>query len=80
MEIKVINHRPGQGYFIVDPNNSDGYMTVMSYLHQRQSNDDFPMFLLTKENDQQWFQVYLDDFNRLWTSARAWNPNDSDMK
>lgn len=72
VQIKVINQRPSLGYFIVDPTDSKGYMTVMFYMYQIQSSDQFPMFLLYKETDTHWYDVHLRDFQALWDDAREW--------
>lgn len=72
VQIRVINQRPSLGYFIVDPTDNKGYMTVMSYIYQIQSSDQLPMFLLYKETDAHWYDVYLRDFQALWDDAREW--------
>lgn len=74
VQIRVIDHRPALGYFIVDPADNKGFMTVMAYLYRIQCGDQLPMFLLKKETDPHWFSIYLKEFQTLWDDAREWKP------
>lgn len=70
VEIRLTDHRPNLGYFIVDPHRKQGYMTVEPYLYRTESSQR-PMFLLSQE-DSRWFSVYLADFELLWSKAQTW--------
>jgi hypothetical protein len=69
VEIRIINHRPALGYFIVDPHLEQGYMTVLSYLYRVEGSDRPPMFLLSRRTEPYWFDIYFKDFELLWSSA-----------
>ena len=75
IQIKVINHRPALGYFIVDPTDNKGFMTIITYLYGVQCGDQFPMFRLEKETEPLWFSIYLKEFQTLWENAKEWQPN-----
>ncbi len=73
VEIKVTDNRPALGYFIIDPQQDNGYMTLEPYICQMPRNER-PIFSLSKINDTKWFQIYVNDFERLWKNAKTWKP------
>jgi hypothetical protein len=71
VDIRVVNRRPALGYFIIDPYDNRGYMTAETYLansekHQR------PIIRLSKKVENKWFQIYSQDFERIWNDAKPW--------
>lgn len=70
-EIRVIDRRLPTGYFIVDRQANHGTMHVEILLL-----DKFrcPLFVLYKEGDRDWFDVFVRDFEQLWHQAYHWVP------
>jgi len=71
IEIRVSRHRPAVGYFIVDPNEDHGFLRVEMYLshsehHQR------PMLQFFASRDEQWYDLFCNDFKNLWAEAQNW--------
>ncbi|MFX0140603.1 MAG: DUF5919 domain-containing protein [Candidatus Hodarchaeota archaeon] len=75
VEIRTISHRPALGYFIVDQNLDQGYMTIFPYLYKAEGSDKTPLILLSKKTDSNRFEVYLKDFESLWDNAKKWEFN-----
>jgi hypothetical protein len=73
VNIRVIDHRPALGYFVVDPHLEQGYMTVASYLYQTEGSE-LPIITLSQRAHPQWFNVYLKEFEMLWDGAAKWEP------
>lgn len=74
VEIRTIGHRPALGYFIVDPSYEQGYMTIQNYLYRMRGSHVYPLLFLSKRTDPKWFDIYLKDFELLWSSATEWKP------
>ncbi|MBI5961374.1 MAG: toll/interleukin-1 receptor domain-containing protein [Chloroflexi bacterium] len=81
VEIRLMNWRPSVGYFISDPDSEQGVMTVSPYFYQidrinedSQSNPccDPPFLHLPQLTEKQWFDVYRQDFERMWSEAQPW--------
>jgi len=78
VQIRTTSHRPSVGYFVSDPDTEDGVMTVSPYFYQidrlRGGDHDDPCcdppFLhLPAKTQRQWFEVYRQDFERMWEKA-----------
>jgi len=74
VELRTTTHRPGRGYFIVDPHSDRGYMTAIAYLYQTQETHWRPELFLSKRTEPYWFKIYLNEFKRLWDDATEWPP------
>lgn len=72
VEMRVVHHRPTFGYFIVDPNLAEGYITVVAYFYKVQGTDIPPMSLLPKKTEPDLFNIYLSDFESQWDNAEKW--------
>jgi hypothetical protein len=79
--IRLMQQRPSVGYFVVDPDTDQGFMTVSPYFYQidlvnagGQGNPccDPPFLHLPRLTEKQWFDVYLEDFKRQWECATLW--------
>lgn len=75
IEVRVTNHRLASGYFIVDPQTTNGYLTVTPYLFKTPDAHLSPVLYLSKKTDAHWFAIYVEDFERLWTGAQPWPPD-----
>lgn len=74
IELRVTTHRLANGYFIVDPKTVDGYMTITPYFYKTPDAHMSPVLYVSRSTDAHWFAVYLEDFERLWASAKPWQP------
>ena len=73
VKLKVLGHRPTMGYFILDPETEYGYMRVEPYICKTERYER-PMIQLHNSSDSQWFEIYKNDFDNLWKSAKEWKP------
>lgn len=68
LEVRVLNTILSNGYFVIDPNSSQGRMTVQLYLYH--SNiDRAPMFELNANDDTEWFTYFREQFVEQWNHA-----------
>lgn len=80
VQVKRMAQRPSVGYFISDPSEDQGVMTVSPYFYkvdQRVCEDaecEPPFLYLEKRWDNRWFEVFKGDFQELWKWAEAWTP------
>jgi hypothetical protein len=71
VDIRVTNRRPALGYFIIDPYQNRGYMTVETYLSKSQKHQR-PLIHLSSKVENKWFNKYLEDFDNIWNDAMQW--------
>lgn len=74
VKIHTIDFRPSVGYFIVDPKERTGLMTIETYLCDPNAYTR-PFLELKREDDIKWFNKYYDDFNKIWEKSSEWNPD-----
>lgn len=70
-EIKVLDKVFTTGYVISDPNLPDSKMLVQMYLFWYGVNK-APNFELMKKDDQQWYPVFINQFNIAWEYAKSY--------
>ncbi|MBK8030705.1 MAG: toll/interleukin-1 receptor domain-containing protein [Chloroflexi bacterium] len=87
VEIRTTNHRPGMGYFIVDPNvdGGEGIVIASPYFYQidrvkaesQVKYNTLPVFLSKTSavaSELWWFNQYVQEFERLWDDSEKWDP------
>ena len=75
-KLRTIDHRPGLGYFIIDPDRDAGRVTVATYLCMIPGTDIRPMLDLAGRTHSYWCEIYCQDFERLWESGEDWEPSE----
>lgn len=68
LELRLTSMMPGFSMVIFNPEIQNGQM-VVEYIGYRSRLDDRPHFDLDSANDRQWFDYYINQFNKLWSAA-----------
>jgi len=68
VEVRVLDRVFTTGYAISDPNNPNGNMIVQFYTYWL-GVEGSPLFELAKQEDRQWYPIYLRQFEKAWEHA-----------
>ncbi len=71
VELRVLNGVLLTGYVISDAVDTNGRMLIQLYAYKRVRQA--PLFELSREKDQNWFSVYLAQFEQAWKDAVRYN-------
>jgi hypothetical protein len=85
LQLMTIPFRPGFGYVIIDPGTEDSSMSAAPYIYEidiikdrrPRLREQPPMFYLSRKStraaDQQWFDMFQEEFVQLWNcAAQSW--------
>jgi hypothetical protein len=71
VELRVIDWPASCGMHLIDPNTPGGYIRVTLYPPDISSPlANRPHFILRPESDQPWYDIFREQFERLWRSAQ----------
>lgn len=70
VEIRVLDRVFPTGYFIIDPNSHKAQMIVQLYLYHIDA-EEAPLFELSKTDDEQWFSIYMRQYEKAWDDAKV---------
>jgi hypothetical protein len=73
LSVRLLPYLPPFGIRSFDANQPNGTLFVEIYPHRTPSKS--PTFELTAQNDGEWYQYFVTQYDRLWENARPWEPN-----
>lgn len=68
IEIRILDRVFPTGYFIADPYSPKGRMIVQMYFYHVYV-EEAPLFELSKEEETEWFSIFLRQFENAWNDA-----------
>ena len=72
LSVRLMPHVPSFGIKAFDAKRPNGTLFVEIYPHQTPTRS--PTFELTAQNDGEWYQYFVTQFDRLWKEAEPWEP------
>lgn len=69
IEVRVLRHVPAYGLTLLNPERSNGRIRIDLYPYQVPP-DTYPSFWVTREQDEHWYQFFLNQFYLMWDSGK----------
>lgn len=74
VSVKMLSYAPSFGITSVDPNSKQGIVRVEIYPHKFGFKTP-PSFMLTLENDKEWYSYFIEQFEQMWKTSEPWDPS-----
>jgi len=71
--VRMLSYAPSFGLIILDPNHKDGLAQIEIFPHKFGFKAR-PTFVLTSDNDEEWYTYFIDQFEQMWNAANPWDP------
>jgi hypothetical protein len=75
-EVRLLDWIPSCGMILADPKKESGHVRVTIYPPYLPSpTSDRVHFVLVKNRDKKWYDLYVKQFEQLWGEASPWDPS-----
>ena len=73
VSVRMLSYAPSFGITSIDANSKQGIVRVEMYPHKFGFKTP-PSFMLTLENDKEWYSYFIEQFEQMWKTSKPWNP------
>jgi hypothetical protein len=73
ISVKLLTYAPSFGTISLDAKSKQGIARIEIYPHKFGFKTP-PSFILTPDNDKEWYNYFVDQFEQMWKTSQSWNP------
>jgi len=73
LSIRILSYAPSFGITSLDARKDSGIVHVEVFPHKFGFKTP-PMFVLTPENDKDWYVYFIEQYEQMWKTAKPWDP------
>ena len=73
ISVRMLSYAPSFGIISLDAKSKQGIVRVELYPHKFGFKTP-PSFMLTPENDKEWYSYFIEQFEQMWKTSRPWDP------
>jgi hypothetical protein len=74
VSVRMLTYAPSFGITSLDSDSKLGVVRVEIYPH-RFGFKTPPSFMLTLENDKEWYSYFVEQFEQMWKTSKPWDPS-----
>lgn len=74
ISVRMTPYAPSFGITSIDANTKQGMVRVEMYPHKFGFKTP-PSFMLTLENDKEWYSYFTEQFEQMWKTSKPWDPS-----
>jgi hypothetical protein len=74
ISVKMLSYAPSFGIISFDASTKQGIVRVEMYPHKFGFKTS-PSFMLTLENDKEWYSYFIEQFEQMWKTSTPWDPS-----